>query len=560
MSCNPAIGGIGKGHLVKELDALGGEMASATDQTGIQFRTLNTSKGPAVRSTRAQADKRCCTSRRSKPRSKTSRTSAVPEAVATCSSTGDRVVGVVTQMGSTFRARAVVLTTGTFLAGDPRRAAELPRRAAQAMHRRCALARACRAELPLGRLKTGTPPRLDGRTIDFSRLEVQPGDDPAPVFSFLGTREHAAARRCRAGSRTRTSARTRSFATASTARRSTPGDRRRGPRYCPSIEDKIVRFADKDRHQIFLEPEGSTTDEIYPNGISTSLPFDVQLALMRTIPGFENAQIMRPGYAIEYDFFDPRELWPRSKPSARAASSSPARSTARPATKRPRSRACSPASTRRARQRRGQPGPASRPGLPRRAGRRPDHARRAEPYRMFTSRAEYRLLLREDNADLRLTDRPRLGLVDDERWGAFARKREAIERELERLRVTYNPQIVLSPTRNAFWEKPWNESMRSLTCCDARADLCVAAHVAWRRTALVEDQQVAEQVARFDEVRGVHRPPTRRRGPATCAGNLAHQTPELDYRDVRGLSTEAQQKLNAGQAGDGRSRLPAFPA
>ncbi len=441
MSCNPSIGGIGKGHLVKEIDALGGAMAEATDEAGIQFRILNGSKGPAVRATRAQADRVLYRAAIRQRLENQPNLWLFQQAVDDLMLEGDRVVGAVTQAGVRFRARSVVLTAGTFLDGrihvglqnySAGRAGDPPALSLSA--------RLKEMKLPQGRLKTGTPPRIDGRSIDFTRLQAQPGDlDPVPVFSFLGRAEqHPRQVPCWI---THTNERTHDIIKSGFDRSPmfTGVIEGVGPRYCPSIEDKVSRFADKNAHQIFLEPEGLTTHEFYPNGISTSLPFDIQIAAVQSMQGLERAHILRPGYAIEYDFFDPRELKPSFETRAVGGLFFAGQINGTTGYEEAAAQGLY-AGTNAALQVLGRDA-----WLPRR-----DQAYLGvlvddlvtkgvtEPYRMFTSRAEFRLQLREDNADLRLTEAGRaLGLVDDRRWAAFQTKRERLERELQRLRATW---------------------------------------------------------------------------------------------------------------------------
>ncbi|MBK7676511.1 tRNA uridine-5-carboxymethylaminomethyl(34) synthesis enzyme MnmG [Accumulibacter sp.] len=550
MSCNPSIGGIGKGHLVKEIDALGGAMAEATDEAGIQFRILNSSKGPAVRATRAQADRvlyrQAIRRRLENQRNLTIFAQACDDLLVE----GDHVAGVVTQLGVRLAARTVVLTTGTFLNGlihvglsnyTGGRMGDPPSVSLAARLREL--------QLPVGRLKTGTPPRLDGKTINFSLLSEQYSDAPLPVFSFLGAAaQHPPQLPCWI---TSTNAQTHAIIRANLDRSPmyTGVIEGVGPRYCPSIEDKIHRFAAKDSHNVFLEPEGLATHEIYPNGISTSLPFDVQLAIVRSIRGLENCHILRPGYAIEYDYFDPRRLDASLETRAirglffagqingttgyeeAAAQGLLAGANAALLVQE------------------------KDPWTPRRDEAylgvlADDLITRgvSEPYRMFTSRAEYRLSLREDNADIRLTEHGRrLGLVDDRRWAAFCEKREAIAREQERLKSTWvHPAKVMPAETIRIFGKPLE---REYTLHDLlrRPDVSYSALMTLRLgdstvDAGVSDPQVIEQVDIQAKYQGYIE-----RQQDEVSRNLASEEmdfPEhFDFSSISGLSREVQQKL-----------------
>ena len=550
MSCNPSIGGIGKGHLVKEVDALGGAMAAATDEAGIQFRILNSSKGPAVRATRAQADRVLY---RQAIRSRLENQPNLTLFAQACDDLlieGDRVVGAVTELGVRFTARAVVLTAGTFLNGLIH--VGLSRTTGGRMGDPPSLSLAARLRelaLPAGRLKTGTPPRLDGKTINFSRLEEQHSDDPLPVFSFFGSAaQHPRQLPCWV---THTNAQTHDIIRANLDRSPmyTGVIEGVGPRYCPSIEDKIHRFSGKDSHNVFLEPEGLTTHEIYPNGISTSLPFDVQLALVRSIHGLENCHILRPGYAIEYDYFDPRGLRDSLETQAiyglffagqingttgyEEAAAQGLLAGANAALQVQEKDAWTP---------------------------RRDEAYLgvlvddlitrgvSEPYRMFTSRAEYRLSLREDNADLRLTEHGRrLGLVGDARWVAFCEKREAIAREQERLKSTWvHPAKVSSEEAMRVLGQPIE---REYTLYDLlrRPDVNYANLMTLQvgeatLDAGVIEPRTVEQVEIQAKYQGYI---DRQQDEVTKS--LAHETARLpadfDYSLISGLSRELQQKL-----------------
>ncbi|QIR16040.1 tRNA uridine-5-carboxymethylaminomethyl(34) synthesis enzyme MnmG [Shewanella aestuarii] len=547
MSCNPAIGGIGKGHLVKEIDALGGSMAIATDFAGIQFRTLNSSKGPAVRATRAQTDRALYRQKIQQILQNQANLRIFQQAVDDLVVENNKVIGVVTQMGLAFEAPAVVLTTGTFLSGKIHiglqnysggRAGDPPA---------IALANRLR-ELPIrvGRLKTGTPPRIDANTIDFDKMTEQKGDTPLPVMSFIGdVSQHPQQVSCYI---THTNEKTHDIIRGGLDRSPMYSGviEGIGPRYCPSIEDKIHRFSDKSSHQIFIEPEGLTTTEIYPNGISTSLPFDVQLNLVRSIKGMENAEIMRPGYAIEYDYFDPRDL--KNSLETKAINGLFFAGQINGTTGYEEAGAQGLlAGMNASLQVQGK-----QSWCPRRdeayLGVLVDDLSTLgtkEPYRMFTSRAEYRLLLREDNADLRLTEKGReLGLVDDERWAKFSEKRESIELELQRLRSQWvhpnsplldvlNPELNTPISREASFEdllrRPEMDYSKLMTLEGFGPGL--------------DDPRAAEQVQIQVKYSGYIQ-----RQQDEIDKAVRHENSllplDLDYQEVPGLSNEVIAKLN----------------
>lgn len=545
MSCNPAIGGIGKGHLVKEIDALDGAMAAAADEAGIQFRILNASKGPAVRATRAQADRVLYRRAIRQKLQAQPNLTLFQQAVDDVIMDGDKVAGVITQMGLTFRARTIVLTVGTFLGGKIHvgmnqyaggRAGDPPSIALADRLRELAL--------PVGRLKTGTPPRIDGRSLDYSQMSVQPGDTPVPVFSYLGNASnHPQQMPCYI---THTTEKTHDIIRQNLHQSPMYAGiiEGIGPRYCPSIEDKVVRFADKLSHQIFIEPEGLTTTEMYPNGISTSLPFEVQVQFVRTLKGFENAHITRPGYAIEYDYFDPRGLtcYLQTKAFSNLFFAGQINGTT--------GYEEAAAQGLIAGMNAGLLAQNKTMWSPRR-----DEAYigvliddlitrgTLEPYRMFTSRAEYRLLLREDNADLRLTEKGReLGLVGDHRWQMFCEKRESLQKTTAQLNTTW-VRVGHNAALSGVLETPLQHDCKAV-------DLLKRPEISYKDLQAVSDlelPELAEAVAEQVEITSKYAGYIERQqlDIARLQKNENTCLPDtIDYSNVSGLSNEVIQKLN----------------